>query len=171
MKSYRLPLIVLLILVAFGLSVAGAEQRFSLGAGLGILELHGLKEIWPVDADVARLILGVAEFGPRAGLGARLTGGFGLLDGEGLSEFELAALLNIPLHGARFYLGGGTGIVRFAERVYPLAFLSVGLKGDIFRFLTVYIDAQLLGVLQLSGGPLFPPGMPLQFSPGLTFYF
>jgi hypothetical protein len=150
---------------------AAAEQRLSLGAELGILELHGLRDTWDVDADVARLLLGVAEFGPSSGLGARLSGGFGTLEEQSLSKFELAVLFNIPLHGARFYLSGGTGIVRFAERIYPLAFLSVGLKGDIFRFLTVYIDAQLLGVLQLSGEPLFPPGMPFQFSPGVLVHF
>lgn len=171
MKSYRLCLIALLVLVAFGLSVAGAEQRFSLGAGLGILELHGLKDLWSVDADVARLILGVAELSPSSGLGARLTGGFGLLAGRGLSQFELAVLFNIPLHGARFYLGGGTGILNFAERIYPLAFLSVGLKGDVFGLFTVFFDLQLLGVLQLSGEPLFPQGMPFQFSPGVLVYF
>jgi len=169
----RYLLIAALIWAAFVSLGAGAEQRLSLGAGLGILELHGLKDRWSVDTDVdvARLILGVAEFGPRTGLGARLTGGFGLLEGQNLSQFELALLVNIPLHGARFYLGGGTGILNLSDQIYPLALLSLGLKGDLFGLLTVFFEAQLLGVLDLSGGPLFPPGMPFQFNPGVMFHF
>jgi len=167
----RYLLIAALIWVTLVLDGTAAEQQFSLGAGLGIVELHGLKERWGVEADVARLILGVAEFGPRAGLGARLIGGSGLLDGEWLSEFELAVLFTIPLHGARFYLGGGTGILSFAGQIHPLAFLALGLKADLFGLFMVIFDAQLLGVLQLSGGPLLPPGPPFQFSPGVLIYF
>ena len=150
---------------------AGTEMRLSAGAGLGILELHGLKGFWGVTADVARLFQGVAELSPRSGLGARLTGEFGLLEDQRLSKFELSILLNIPLRRARAYFGVGSGILNFGDHLYPVFHLVSGLKSDIFDILTVFIDAKLIGVLQLSGGSLFLPGPPLQFSPGVMFYF
>jgi hypothetical protein len=167
-------MIAALIWISFSsLAGAGAETgpRLSAGIGLGILELHGLKDSWGVTEDVACLLQGVAEFSPNSGLGARFTGEFGLLEGRRLSKFEIAILLNIPLHGARAYFGGGTGILNFDDRLYPVFHLAGGLKSDIFNLLTVFIDARLLGVLQLSGGPLLLPRMPLQFSPGVMFYF
>ncbi|MFQ6090397.1 MAG: hypothetical protein ACE5LD_03060 [Candidatus Bipolaricaulia bacterium] len=165
----------ILVMALVGTGFAGAAEaagmNFAAGAGLGILELHGLKGAWGLTEDVARLLQGVAELGPRAGLGARLSGEWGLLEGQGLSKFDLAIHLNVPLRGAAAYFGGGSGILGFGGHIYPLVHLVGGLKAEVFHILTVFIEAKLIGVLELSGRPSLFPGMPLEFSPGAMFYF
>jgi len=168
-----LTLIMVVLAVLAPITVWGGAPRFSTGAGLSVLELHGLKTVWglPENERAARLLLGVLEFSPLAGLGTRFTAEFGLLAGRSLAKFDTELLLNIPLHGARAYFGGGSGILRYETRFHFTVHLAAGLKKDLFKTMTVFMDAKLLGVLQLSGGPLFLARPPLQFSPGVTFYF
>ena len=168
----RYFLIVALIWVGLTyVAEAGAGLRLSAGVGLGVLELRDLKDVWGVTEDVARLLQGVADFSPSAGLGARLTGEFGLLEGQGLSKFELSLLLCVPLRGAQAYFGGGTGILNFGGHLYPVLHLVGGLKGDVFDILIIFLDAKLIGVLELGDGPLFLSNPLLQLSPGVMIYF
>lgn len=147
-------------------------QRFSVGTGLGVLELSGLQDLWGLagSEQTARLILGIVEFDPIAGLGARFCAGFGLLQGQSLLKFDTELLLNLPLHGARAYFGGGSGLLRYGEGLNLALQLTAGLKKDLW-IMKVFMDAKLLLVLQLSGGPLFLSKMPFQFSPGVMLYF
>lgn len=162
-------LLALLLVCASLVGVAqAAGTRLSVGAGLEILELRGLPGVWGVTEDVARLIQGVAEFGPKSDVGARFAGGFGLLEGQAVSKFEISILANIPLRGARAYFGGGSGLLNFGNHVYPLLQVVSGLKSEAFGILTVFIEAKLLGVLQLSDGPLLG-GIPLEFCFGAMF--
>jgi hypothetical protein len=161
--------IMVVLIITLVVAAAQAGPRLSGGAGLEIVELNGLKGAWGVTEDIARLVQGVAEFSPKSGLGARFGGGFGLVEGLGISKFEISILANIPLRGAGAYFGGGSGILSFGNHFYPLVQLIVGLKSEIFAVLTIFIDAKLIGVLQLTGEPLLLLGVPSEFSFGVMF--
>ncbi|GEM_PF-3321014 len=147
------------------------------GVGLGILELRGLKAAWGLSGgeDVVRLPQGLVELSPPAptgsGWGVRLSGGFGLLEGEKLLTFELSLLLGLPLRGARAYLGGGSGILSYRGQFYPTLHLMSGLKGEALGPLplTIFMDVKLISVLDLSGSPPLL-GAPLQLTPGVMLY-
>lgn len=163
-----------LALISLALTWPGevrAERRFSVGAGLGLLELHGLEDTWGMAVDTVQLVQGVAEFSPLAGLGVRFTGAFSLPGGPQLFLFETALLFHFPGRNSRLYLGGGSGIL--SQNAGPLftLHLAAGLKRDLMDSLTVFLDVRLLQVLDLSGGRLFLPGLLRQFTPGVTFYF
>lgn len=171
----RLPgCFLVLVLMGFGLTCsgeAGPARRFSTGVGLGLLELHGLKDTWAVTADTVQLIQGVAEFSPLTGLGVRFTGAFSLPGGPQVSAFETALLLHFPGRDSRIYLGGGSGILSHNAGPLFTLHLAAGLKRDLMDSLTVFLDVRLLEVLDLSGGRLFLPGPLRQFTPGVSFYF
>ncbi len=161
-------------LILLGLAwPAGAEVLpFSAGAGLGILELNGLKAAWGVSEETVRLLQGVVEFGPlssASGLGVRFTGELGLPGGPELSKFETAILFHILGRDARFYLGGGTGLLAHEGRLDFTIHLGSGLKKDLPGALTLFLDAKLIGLIELSvRGPRLLPGPPLQFTVGVT---
>lgn len=146
--------------------------RFSAGVGLGILELNGLKAAWGTSVETTQLIQGVVEFGPLSGsgLGVRFTAEFGLLGGPGLSKFETGVFLHIPGRDARLYLGGGPGLLAHEGRIDFALHFGGGVKKDLPSALTVFLDAKLIGVLELSG-PRLLPGPPLQFTAGVTLSF
>jgi hypothetical protein len=160
-------------LILLGLSGPGLAEpvRFSAGIGLGILDLNGLGAAWGVSEGTAQLLQGVVEIGPLSGLGVRFAAEFGLpsLGSPEFSKFETAILFHIPGRDARLYLGGGTGLLIYRSRLDFAIYLSSGLKKDLPGALTVFLDAKLIGVLELHG-PRLIPEPPLQFTAGVALF-
>ena len=158
------------------MATTGQGMRLSFGVGLGVLELHGLREAWGLAQEqrTVRLLQGVVEFGRPGGLGVRFIGEFGLPDGPKISKFETAFLFHLPGRTARVYLGGGSGLLFHKSKLNFSLHLALGLKMememDLLRATTIFFDAKLIGIIDLKDS-LFLPRPPLQLTPGLAFHF
>lgn len=168
MRALTALLLVFVWMIFASPTAPAAEPLLAVGGGLGFL--GGLKAMLGNMARPLIIWQAVAELPAERRLSARFTFGFGSLGPISLTQLDTLLLIRL---GGKIYLGVGSGLMRFVgadlDRWRLAGYGLVGLKSEVFKGATFFLDLKLIAFLPDMGSILAAGTVPFQFSFGMTF--